>query len=77
MSLQYSFRLVIFLRNARHAHRHLPIQRILLFLRGLHAQCVFDLWRRPKANACPGHDADAEQGPGFGGEAAVGAELVS
>lgn len=70
---QYSFRLGVFLSNARHPHRQLPIQRFLLLFGGLHAQCIFNLGRGPKSNACPGHDADAEQGPGFWGEAAVGA----
>lgn len=67
-----------FSSDTRHAHRQLPIQRILLFLRGLHAQCVFYLGCGPESDACPGHDADTEQGPGLGGEAAVGAvKLVS
>lgn len=64
--------------DTRHAHRQLPIQRFLLFLRGLHAQSVFYLGCGPESDTCPGHDADTEQGPGFGGETAVGAvKLVS
>lgn len=64
--------------DTHHAHRQLPIQRILLFFRRLHAQCVFYLGRGPESDACPGHETDTEQGPGFGGEAAVGAvRLVS
>lgn len=61
--------------NARNAHRHLPIQRFLLFLRGLHTQRALDLRLGPESDTCPGHHADSEESPSLGAEAAVGAVL--
>lgn len=61
--------------NAQNVHCHLPIQRFLLFLRGLHTQCALDLRLGPESDTRPGHNADSEESPSLGAEAAVGAVL--
>lgn len=57
--------------SIRHPHLKLAVQRILLFLGRFHAQRTLHLRRGPQSNRCPGHDADAEQGTGLGGERSI------
>lgn len=59
--------LLLVASDPRNPHRKLMIQCILFFLGRLHSQGIFYLRRGPQPDTRPGHDADAEQGPGFGG----------